>query len=169
MWKGPYVVKGNNIVMLGNLDDEDFHKVNAHNLKHYVTRPFIRNPLPNCNLVGFEKKTLGIVIGVIIVCELTFQPKFPKQLSEGQYPSIQKMNDERINFFQPSGNMGGVIQTDTIKEEWKEDVGIVNRASKTLASPLHLKGGGLNLMQFQKKVGSNQLGGSKWHATHLTS
>jgi len=62
-WKGLYVVKkvlGNNIVMLGNLDDDDFHKVNAHNLKHHVTRPFIRNPLPNYNLVGLGEKHLGL-------------------------------------------------------------------------------------------------------------
>jgi hypothetical protein len=164
MWKGPYVVRkvlGNNIVMLGNLDDEELYKVNAHKLKHYVTKPFTCNPLPNCNLARIKKKTLGIVVGVIIVCEPTFQPKFPRQLSQGQYPSIQKKNDERISFFQPSGNMNGVTQADMVREKWREDVGIVNRASKILTSPLHLKGGGPNVMRLQKKVELNQLGGSK--------
>jgi len=76
---------------------------------------------------------------------LRFNPSFPNNCPKDNiiHP---KNDDEIINFFQPSGNMGGFTQADTIKKEWKEDVGIVNRASKTLVSPLHLKGGGPNFM-----------------------
>ncbi len=39
LWKAPYIVRrvlGNNTVLLGSLDEEEFLLVNAHKLKPYL-------------------------------------------------------------------------------------------------------------------------------------